>query len=398
MTGDDEQDPAGIEETGFTLPESEAKQGGEPPPATSPLIVIEYRQRLIARLMPALLILVAAVAITSYQRRTPIRPLSTHVRPADTQTSGAELAGAERKNAKILVKAIRSEDLARNTSTAAASEPEKPRRDETSAKATQAGPAERPGAAKAERVRSPFELDPADGLEPLEPEIPTETLSPRSALASSPGRQADPTPEAAALEASDPRPAAGTENVAAEKEEPEPTKDDILRDIRNEAAEKRAELQDMEELKPRARALLLGETMAKIQAGREPFHSELRAVLKTMGSLAGPEIERLSEQHGRETPPEVEVAYYRALRSAPNRMSRKDEVELMRSLGLPEPVILDKLCHLLHKTINTRGGPRDPNEVRVRAARLLLSFPIVQGRDTPPAAAALPVSRTATRP
>src|SRR4051794_41215915 len=57
-------------------PESPKPAGvaAETPPA-APLVVIEYRRGLSARLLPPLLILMAAAVILSYQRQTSIRPI-----------------------------------------------------------------------------------------------------------------------------------------------------------------------------------------------------------------------------------------------------------------------------------------------------------------------------------
>ena len=59
------------------------------------------------------------------------------------------------------------------------------------------------------------------------------------------------------------------------------------------------------------------------------------------------------------------------------------KVEMMRYLGLPEPKILDYVAHRYHPTIHARGGPRDENEVRVRAARALLAMPLASAPGTP---------------
>ncbi len=48
-------------------------------------------------------------------------------------------------------------------------------------------------------------------------------------------------------------------------------------------------------------------------------------------------------------------------------------VSQIRSLDLPEAVILDLMSDNLYARMHARGGPRDGNDVRVRAARLLLS-------------------------
>ena len=57
-----------------------------------------------------------------------------------------------------------------------------------------------------------------------------------------------------------------------------------------------------------------------------------------------------------------------------SRMSRQAKVRLIRSLDLPESVLLDFLSVELQRLIGARNGPRDRNDVRVRAAKLLLSY------------------------
>jgi hypothetical protein len=161
------------------------------------------------------------------------------------------------------------------------------------------------------------------------------------------------------------------------------SRDEILRDIQREADEANARREQMEQLKPRAQALLAAEAVARIQEDRVPFRNELRQLIAERGNDAGPEIDRLCDTYGRDTPPETRAAYHRALRSTPARLTRQGMVELMRSAGLPEPVILDYLAHGLHKTLNSRGGPRDEDEVRVRAGRLLLQFPVSTAKRPP---------------
>ena len=68
---------------------------------------------------------------------------------------------------------------------------------------------------------------------------------------------------------------------------------------------------------------------------------------------------------------------------------------MMRFLGWPEPRILDFLARQLDLGINSRGGPRDRNAVRVHAARLLLKIPVTTAR---PASSSRPVPGTAPRP
>lgn len=48
---------------------------------------------------------------------------------------------------------------------------------------------------------------------------------------------------------------------------------------------------------------------------------------------------------------------------------------MMRRLGLPEPIILDALTRDASRSLKTRGGPRDMDEVRALAGRQLLAIP-----------------------
>jgi hypothetical protein len=202
--------------------------------------------------------------------------------------------------------------------------------------------------------------------------------------------------------ASAPSPAADLPPKQADPPPPEVSKKAILDDIQREAAEKENQRHSLEELKPRARALLLAESVARIQAGRTPFHDELRQLLKTHGPSAGSEIEKLCIRAGRDMPPEIKSAYYRGIRRIPPRMTRQAEIEFMRGCGLPEPVIFDYVARKVHmEELNRRGGPRDENEVRVKAARILLSSPVntPQPNTTPDAASPAdspPVARAAS--
>jgi hypothetical protein len=382
-----------IDHTDFSLPDEEGRPSvSTPGPATgegsteatvpAPVIVVEYRQRgLLSRLAPPLLILAAALVITSYQRKSPVR----------FPVSGSPVAVPRVESATAPVATTRPaltptpESAAPATSTAAPTVP-----------------ATRPAAEAVPAVVSPFELGPADGLRPLDPAPPAAPAArpPQSPIAA---RGASPVPAVAALPlASAPSPDADVQEKMADPPSPD-SKEAILDDIQREAAEKENQRQSLEDLKPRARALLFAEFVAKIQAGRTPFRNELQQTLKTYGPNAGGEIDKLCNEFGREMPPEIKSAYYRAIRRTPQRMTRQAEIEFMRGCGLPEPVILDYLANKVHKTLNTRGGPRDENEVRVKAAQILLSVPVNTPHpsttpDAPAPADSRPVARAASPP
>ncbi len=172
--------------------------------------------------------------------------------------------------------------------------------------------------------------------------------------------------------------------------EPEPSREEILRDIEREADQSDAKRQDLEGLKNRAKSLLMNEAISRVQAERAAFHEDLRQLLAQFGrqsEAAGKEIDQLCLRYGKEPLPEVKVAYKAVLRVAPKRWPRQAQVETMRSIGVPEALILDQICHEFDKLLNTRGGPRSEDEVRVRAARALLAIPLNSPGKKPAAAA-----------
>ncbi|MBY0396703.1 MAG: hypothetical protein K2X91_09585, partial [Thermoleophilia bacterium] len=173
----------------------------------------------------------------------------------------------------------------------------------------------------------------------------------------------------------------------------EPTPEQIAADIRREAARNAAENQNLAALKPKAAEALRLEALARVEASRATFRAELKDVLDHFKDRAGPEIERLLQRTGRTTPPGAEELFHRGRRLLSPRVKRRDEIEFMRSCGLPETVILDYLAHKLHPTINSRGGPRDADEVRIRAARMLLAIPVT---GAPAAALNGPANRPLT--
>jgi hypothetical protein len=73
-------------------------------------------------------------------------------------------------------------------------------------------------------------------------------------------------------------------------------------------------------------------------------------------------------------------------------MSREDKVRMLRFRGIPEPGILDFLANEIHHyMINSRNGPRTSDEVRIDAAKQLLSFRLV--KDAGGASKGLPAQR-----
>jgi hypothetical protein len=377
----DEPDFSLADTDGAPLDTTPADPAPASAPVPAPVIVVEYRQRgMLARLTPPLLILVTALAITSYQRKSPVRltfaggPATAEiprVEPAAPPATPGPEGGASAKPDPVPPAA------APDPVPGAAVVPSSSPIPDPAPVAAPPGPA----AGSGPRVASPFEFNPDDGLRPLDPAQPGmgQARPPAPSQVAGAGASAspnalpgvEPIPDPAAI------PGQAQGQPAAVPPDPEPSKEAILQDIQREAADREQQRQNMEELKPKARRLLFEETVARINATRKPFRDELREALKSFGPNAGSEIEVISSRYGREMPPEIKTAYNRTLNIAVRRLTRQEEVNFMRACGLPETVILDYLAHKLHRTLNTRGGPRDENEVRVRAAQLLLSLPVV---------------------
>ncbi len=103
------------------------------------------------------------------------------------------------------------------------------------------------------------------------------------------------------------------------------------------------------------------------------FRDELRELLKEKGNQAGPDIAKLKQRYDYDVDPVKWDQAYDTWRFS-RMMTVRDKVKYIRSLDLPETTILELMCSSIHPTIGTRHGPRDTNEVWVRAAEQLLRF------------------------
>ena len=159
----------------------------------------------------------------------------------------------------------------------------------------------------------------------------------------------------------------GNAEVIDVKAEPLPTKEESLRQIEEEAAKKKTEIDGFAENKQ-------AELRAMRQSERLKFRDELRAVLESSGNRAGPEIDELSKRYGYDVDREKFVRARNVWRFT--RKTLKEKVRFTRSLDLPESFILNFLSDEIYLQIGTREGPRNKNEGRIRAARMLLNFPL----------------------
>jgi len=305
-----------------------------------PRILVEYRYRGIpASVVAALLILTAALGIASHRRLTPPRLLS--LGPV-----------APRVAAVPITKPLE--------------------------------PVPAPPPAEARNATEPL-LAMAKPVETL-PDLLTETQvpvpdpasiveAPRESSAAPP--QTSAAPEAMPEPLPNPRPGAAPETLPEPPQDPRPSAEEVDREIQREAAEREAEMEEMKRLKPEARRLQELEAPVRAHDQRIAFRKELYQILKAGGNDAGPRIDALCDQYGREVPTDQRTAVTKRLRHASDRSTRQDRVALLRAYDVPEPAILDDLARYWDKRIrNARGGVRDHEEVRVKAAWQLLSFPL----------------------
>jgi len=146
-------------------------------------------------------------------------------------------------------------------------------------------------------------------------------------------------------------------------EQPLPTKEETERQIEQEAAQNRAQLLEMQEKKD-------AELRSSRYQERVKFRDELRAALEQHSAQAGPEINQLAKRYSYDADRERLGQAHQLWRTS--RMSQANKVRMIRALDLPETVILDLLSDDFHAQVRTRNGPRNENEVRIRAAQQLL--------------------------
>ncbi|SIO65443.1 hypothetical protein SAMN05444166_7696 [Singulisphaera sp. GP187] len=129
----------------------------------------------------------------------------------------------------------------------------------------------------------------------------------------------------------------------------------------------------------------------KAEASRIPFHKALKDLLKSRRPNIGQDIEALCNEYGRSTLPEIRAHINKIVSTTYARSTLKVKVEMMRAWGYPETMIFDYVANGVDRLLGTPGGPRDGDDVRVRAARILIAIP-------PPTAAGRAVAGSAPVP
>jgi hypothetical protein len=173
--------------------------------------------------------------------------------------------------------------------------------------------------------------------------------------------------------------------------QPQPTQEQLLQDIQAEAAEKKAELKQLRNLKDRARDAIGAESQVRVEEERAAFRRDLDEAVKLGGKQGGQQIDDLCNRYGRNYDDQLRSKATYLLSRFGGKRSREEKVRLLRLYGVPEAGILDFLANDIHHMINSRNGPRDFNEVRINAAKQLLSFKLV--KDGGGAAKGLPAQR-----
>ncbi len=134
-------------------------------------------------------------------------------------------------------------------------------------------------------------------------------------------------------------------------------------------------------------ALLLNDRMrVRRYEDRMRFHDDLRQILARDLKNAGTEIDELSKRQRGDSDPRTRAKARVIWRDKRSPLATR--VSQIRSMNISESDILDLMSDNLYARMHAPGGPRDSNEVRVRAARLLLSCELSGANSAPEAGSA----------
>ncbi len=230
---------------------------------------------------------------------------------------------------------------------------------------------------------SPLEASPPGSVEPSGPSLGAATVGTPSVVppspATSPARAdvADAPVRPSPFEPGSGPAAIGgppVTPVAVQPEPPLPSKEETLRMIEEEAAQKKDEIRrQVSDQAVEIRRLRYEERLR--------FHRELREALDSLGRQAGPAIDQLCVRYGYETDSRRVargIQYWFASTQPFVHRARW----IRDKLDLPETAILNFISDGLHARLHTPGGPRDSNELRVRAAKILLTCSLTESGET----------------
>ena len=149
---------------------------------------------------------------------------------------------------------------------------------------------------------------------------------------------------------------------------PLPTPEEFRAQIEEEAARKNAEKVDLE-------AELVDRERVRRYEDRVRFHEELSHIIEApSGKTVASEIDALAKRFRGVSDPKMYAKGKRIWRDS--RVPQAVRVQQIRTLGIAESDILDFISDNLNEVMRSRNGPRNQNDLRVRAARLLLKYPV----------------------
>jgi len=346
-----------------------AEPGGFEPP---PKVVIEYRERGVPwMLIPPLLVLsavLAAVATSALKPEPGRGPLPIALAPSDAAPAPA-------------------------VAPAPASAPVPMPVVEPPAPAPVIAPAPLPTVASAPAAPEPV---PAPAP-PSDPPGPDPRAFPRvqglgfdaAALAADarPEPPADPAADEAAQGGRPDEPAAADRTIPA---------------IAPDGGDQRAEV-DPDVLPPdprqarQARLRRIAEDKRRAEADRAQFHADLAAICRRSGARSAPLIDELCVRYGTDVDPSVKQDAVKMLgkTGVAAGAARPVRINLLRSLGFPESLILNDLFEIDSRWASKvdRNGPKSREEMVYRSALLLLAYPPrTAATPTPVPATTRPVS------
>jgi hypothetical protein len=153
-----------------------------------------------------------------------------------------------------------------------------------------------------------------------------------------------------------------------------PSGEEFLNQSAEDAAKKEQEI--IEEQRARVER-----SRAAMNEERIKFHEELRQILETHGKEAGEEIDALVQRSGRLLDQKTSVRAKGVWKQL--GLSQLKKVNQLRAIDIPEANILNYISDSLYPRMRSPGGPRDSNELRVRAARYLLSYTLTGVQESP---------------
>ncbi|OJW26088.1 MAG: hypothetical protein BGO49_09070 [Planctomycetales bacterium 71-10] len=347
--------------------------------APEPVVVIRYRNRGLHPVLMLPIALIASLALLAGYHAY-VEPVAGHAAPGPSPRPAATVASLDESVAQAAAAFAKDEAPLPGPLTLEGRplphEPAPPAKPPEAAPAPTPEPGPPPPAAEA---------------------VPAEEARSRISIASASPTFAGPT-EADPAPAAEPAPPA---DVAKPAETPLPSQEEMMERIRQEAELKAIQRAEMERRQAEDLERLKEESVKRLEEERAQFRRQLRSILKGEPADAGAAIEALCEQFGRNYSPGVKERANAILAHNKGRLTSDAEVRILRSLGVPEPAVLDFLCNRLNRSLRSRNGPHDPDEARVVAARQLLRIPttVAAPADStpapPPSPARSPVYRRA---